>query len=212
MLLLGQRHQAIFKSYLQKYLHFQACQQDTEHHICRSPVQISFHWKSVVPCQSVSDELMYNNISAHFTFCLLCLCHHGFFLVSMAVWQEIIWHQKEFRVAEEEKTESKMGRDTELFCCRCQRVICFKNAPSANHRSHIPKQGIWEKRPVIFYWIYAAEFVGSYPLKGKLWHSLPLIHQIKIAYFVSGCSSYACLWIFWEYSREMLKNICSFPP
>lgn len=60
--------------------------------------------------------------------------------------------------------------------------------------------------------LWRAESVGSYPLKGKLWHSLPLVHQIKTTSFVSESSSFANFWVFWEYSREMLINICSVSP
>lgn len=69
----------------------------------------------------------------HDSLCLINWCPHCH------------WHQKESMVAQAEKTESKMGRDAELFCCRCQSVICLKNTTSANQSSHIPKQGIWEK-------------------------------------------------------------------
>lgn len=125
MLLLGQRDLAIFKSSLQRYCSFRLVNrtQNTlfvDHHFNF----VSFKVSGTIPvCFQWTDE----------TTRQVNFCPHRH------------WHQKECVLAEAEKTESKMGRDTELFCCRCQRVICFKNAMAANQSSNIPKQGIWEK-------------------------------------------------------------------
>lgn len=124
------------------------------------------------------------SVDHHFKFCFIERQWYHASLCLMSWWNHTCqmnccphchWHQKESMVTEAEKTESKMGRDTYLFCCRCQSVICFKNATSANQSSHIPKQDIWEKGLWYFTESLKNRSVGSCLLKGKLWHSLPLV-------------------------------------
>lgn len=192
MLLLGQRDLAIFKSSLQRYCSFRLVNrtQNTlfvDHHFNF----VSFKVSGTIPvCFQWTDETTHVKwISVH---------------TDIDTRKNVCWQrQRRQKVKWAEILNYSAVDVKELFALKTLwqpiKVVTF------------PSKAYGKKACDILLNLWRAEFVGSYALKSKLWHSLPLVHQIQTTSFVSESSSFVNFWVFWEYSREMLINACSVP-